>query len=75
LGVWGGANNSSPTGLLRNVIQDLRIGRILWDDLGNRKCIYSSSSGQGQVVGFCEHGNESSGSIKGEEFLDQLIEY
>jgi hypothetical protein len=22
--------------------------------------------------GFCEHGNEPSGSIKGEEFLDQL---
>jgi hypothetical protein len=28
------------------------------------------SSGKGPVVGFCEHGNEPSGSIKGEEFLD-----
>jgi hypothetical protein len=27
------------------------------------------------VAGFCEHGNEPSGSIKGGEFLDQLNEY
>jgi hypothetical protein len=26
------------------------------------------------VVGFCEHGYESSGSIKGREFLDWLKE-
>jgi len=25
-----------------------------------------------QLVGSCEHDNESSGSIKGREFLDQL---
>jgi hypothetical protein len=25
------------------------------------------------VVGSCEHGNEPSGSIKGEEFLEQLL--
>jgi hypothetical protein len=24
------------------------------------------------VAGFCEHGNDPSGSIKGEEFLDYL---
>jgi hypothetical protein len=30
----------------------------------------SSDSGQGRVVGPCEHGNEFSGSIKGGEFLD-----
>jgi hypothetical protein len=28
----------------------------------------SSGSGQGPVVGYCEHRNKSSGSIKGEEF-------
>jgi hypothetical protein len=27
------------------------------------------------VVGFCEHGNEHSGSIKGGEFLDWLVDY
>jgi hypothetical protein len=30
----------------------------------------SSGSGQGQLVGFCEHGNEPSGSIKCWECLD-----
>jgi hypothetical protein len=29
-----------------------------------------SGSGWGQVAGSCEHGNEPSGSIKGEKFLD-----
>ena len=29
-------------------------------------------SGQGQVAGNCEYGNELSGSIKSREFLDQL---
>jgi hypothetical protein len=27
------------------------------------------------VAGCCEHGNEPPGSIKGEEFLDQLSDY
>jgi hypothetical protein len=30
----------------------------------------SSGSGEGQVVGSCEHGNKSSGCIKDGEFLD-----
>jgi hypothetical protein len=30
----------------------------------------SFGSGQGQVAGSCEHGNEPSGSIKYGEFLD-----
>jgi len=30
----------------------------------------SSGSGQGILVGPCEHGNEPSGSVKGEKFLD-----
>jgi hypothetical protein len=30
----------------------------------------SSGSGQGQVVGPCEHSNEPLGSIKGGEFFD-----
>jgi hypothetical protein len=29
----------------------------------------SSSSGQVLVAGSCEHGNETSGSIKGEEII------
>jgi hypothetical protein len=29
-------------------------------------------SGQGLVAGSCEHDNETSGSIQGGEFLDQL---
>jgi hypothetical protein len=32
----------------------------------------SCGSGQAPVVGFCEHGNEPSGSIKCREFLDYL---
>jgi hypothetical protein len=32
----------------------------------------SSGSGQGPVVGYCEHGNGPSGSIKDGEILDQL---
>jgi hypothetical protein len=32
----------------------------------------ASDSGYGPEAGFCEHGNETSGSIKGGEFLDQL---
>jgi hypothetical protein len=28
----------------------------------------ASGSGQGPVVGFCEHGNEPSGSIRAENF-------
>jgi len=27
------------------------------------------------VTGSCEHGNETSASIKGEEFLDQMSDY
>jgi hypothetical protein len=41
--------------------------------LGNRagRCgLYSSGSGQGPKAGSCEHGNESSGSIRSREFLD-----
>ena len=30
------------------------------------------ASDRGQMAGFCEHGNEPSGSIKFGEFLDQL---
>jgi hypothetical protein len=35
----------------------------------------TSDSEQGQVVGCCEHGNEHSDSIKGEELVDQLSDY
>ena len=31
-----------------------------------------AGSGQGQLAGTCEYGNEHSGSIKCGEFLDQL---
>jgi hypothetical protein len=30
----------------------------------------SCSSGEGSVADFCEHENETTGSINGEEFLD-----
>jgi hypothetical protein len=33
------------------------------------RILNSSGSGQRQVAGLCEHGNELSGSIKGREFL------
>jgi hypothetical protein len=32
----------------------------------------SSSKGYGPVVGFCEHGNEHSGSIKGGKLLERV---
>jgi hypothetical protein len=32
----------------------------------------ASGSGYGPVAGSCEHGNEPSGFIKGEEFFDEL---
>jgi hypothetical protein len=35
----------------------------------------SSGSGQGPVAGYCEHGNEPSGSIKGGVFIEYLIGY
>jgi hypothetical protein len=35
----------------------------------------SSDPGYGPVAGSCEHGNESSGSIKGRKFLDLLSDY
>jgi hypothetical protein len=42
---------------------------ILWEMVGN--CVMDASeSGQRLVMGSCKHGNEPSGSIKGEEFLD-----
>jgi len=39
LGVGRGNKNSSPwkSSPLRNITQDLRIGRILWNDIGNGK--------------------------------------
>jgi hypothetical protein len=35
----------------------------------------SPGPGLGPVAGSCEHDNETSGSIKGGEFLDQLSDY
>jgi len=32
----------------------------------------TNDTGYGPVAGFCEHGNEPSGSIKSGKFLDQL---
>jgi hypothetical protein len=34
--------------------------------------MHSSGSEEGAIAGFCEYGNEPSGSIKCGEFLDQL---
>jgi hypothetical protein len=35
----------------------------------------SSGSGQGPVAGCCEHGEKPSGSTKGREFINQMIDY
>jgi hypothetical protein len=35
----------------------------------------ASGSGQGPVAGCCKHDNESSASIRGGKFLDQLSDY
>jgi hypothetical protein len=35
----------------------------------------ASASGDGPLAGFCEHGNEHSGSIKGGQFRDWLSDY
>jgi hypothetical protein len=32
--------------------------------------LYSSTSGQGQVTGYCEHGGEPLGSVKCGKFFD-----
>jgi hypothetical protein len=37
--------------------------------------INSFGSGQGPLAGSCEHGNEPSGSIKGEKFVGYLRDY
>jgi hypothetical protein len=59
--------------LLRNVSKHLGPGLILWHDLSNAGPqgdkdrwgeLNSASSGYGPMAGFCEHGNEPSGSIK-----------
>jgi len=34
----------------------------------------SASSGWGPVVGFCEHGNEPSGSIKKQNIFEKLMD-
>jgi len=39
---------------------------------GGERRVDSSGSGYGQVVGFCDNGNETSGPIKCRELLDQL---
>ena len=45
--------------------------RIIQKGLGH-ELVLLYSSGQGQVAGTCEFGNEASGSIKCGEFLDWL---
>jgi hypothetical protein len=47
------------------------VGEIWWV----RCAMDSSGSGLGPLVGSYEHGNESSVSIKGKRFLDQLSDY
>jgi hypothetical protein len=50
-----------------NIGTDLR--KIGWEGVDwMRLCQHS-------MVGFCEHGNEPSASIKGGEFLDKLCDY
>jgi hypothetical protein len=60
-----------PLGRPRHRWED-NIGMDLMEIVGGRRrCgLDASGSGLGAVVGSCEHGNESSGSIKGGEFLE-----
>jgi hypothetical protein len=48
---------------------DLR--KIGWGSCG----LDSSGLGQGPVAVYCYHGNESSDSIKGGEFVEELSDY
>jgi len=40
-----------------------------------RHVLDASRSGEGPVVGSCDHGNEPLGSIKGRQFSDQMSDY
>jgi hypothetical protein len=52
--------------------EDIRMD--LFGSMVGRCGLDSSGSGQVPVAGSCEHCNESSDSIKGGEFLDQLTD-
>jgi hypothetical protein len=58
---------------VRNVIQGLGLGLILWNDIRSRRQVMCGlaafGSGYGPLAGSCEHNNEPSDSIKGGEFL------
>jgi hypothetical protein len=55
----------------RNHSEDLEVdGRIILGWILRKYGGKSSDTGRHPMAGFCEHGNEPSGSIKGEEFLD-----
>jgi hypothetical protein len=47
---------------------------ILFHNL-SAACGLDSDSGLGPVLGSCEHGNESLGSMKGRKLLEQLSDY
>jgi hypothetical protein len=42
---------------------------------GRTDSLDSAGSGKGSAMGSCEHGNETSGTINGGEFFDQLRNY
>jgi hypothetical protein len=42
---------------------------------GDLRTCYEMLHGASELAVSCEHGNETSGSIKGGEFLDQLSDY
>jgi hypothetical protein len=44
----------------------INLREIAWEDVD----LYSCDSGWGPMAGSCEYDNETSGSVKGEEFLD-----
>jgi len=61
-----GRYHSEEIGVEGKIMLEWSVGRCGLDASGSR---------QVPVVGYCEHGNEHSGSIKGGEFLDQLSDY
>jgi hypothetical protein len=55
---------------MRTEMQMKFLSENLKRNIVGRYGLDTSGPGKGPVVGCCEHGNEHSGSIKGEEFLD-----
>jgi hypothetical protein len=68
------SQSDSENPKVRDYLRDIGIDRRKMDlnETGCEYvgCIQMTHAAQGTVAGSCDHGNEPSGSIKGEEFLD-----